>query len=53
MADDVPPSTEQPRSEDIDKHSPEQMAAALHLIYYGTPSALNPYFVSGGADLGR
>ncbi|SHH37180.1 hypothetical protein [Streptomyces sp. 3214.6] len=35
------------RTADMDKHSPEQMAAALHLIYYGTPIALNPYSVSG------
>ncbi|MGW2050257.1 hypothetical protein ACWCPF_34550 [Streptomyces sp. NPDC001858] len=35
------------RTAEIDEHSPEQLAAALHLIYYGTPIVLNPYFASG------
>jgi hypothetical protein len=33
----------------IDKHSPEQVSAALHLIYYGTPIALNPHYLSGSS----
>ncbi|MFE8013940.1 hypothetical protein ACFU3O_14505 [Streptomyces antibioticus] len=31
----------------MDERSPVQMAAALHLIHYGTPVALNLYYTSG------
>jgi hypothetical protein len=35
------------REAGVDKRSPEQMAAVIHLITYGTPIAINPYFLTG------
>jgi hypothetical protein len=38
------------REAGVDQRDPVQLAAALHLTYYGTPIAINPYLVSG-ADI--
>jgi hypothetical protein len=37
----------------IDENSPEQMAAARHLVSYGTPIAINPLLLVGTAGLRR